>query len=220
MAFIDVLIYLKEIFFLWLSLFIAPLENLNMLWILLPVIINWGFTEFYQEKKGTNLGNAITNGVVALLVAVDWLRTSTGEFGEGQITIGLLVTYLIITGLMAIYGILIIVWGIRLKKRVRYIGRVREVTYLTLMFTPVIYGIIPLSMNVIAAIIVFFPLFYFVVEILDRLAPDPKTYQEEDNEKEYKDKLFTDVENQPPMFQAEQGNQSTGFNQYSNYPKL
>ena len=217
MAFIDILIYLKEIFFLWLSIFIAPLENLNMLWILLPVILNWIFTEFYQEKRGTNLGNAITNGVVALLVAVDWLRTATGEFSEGQIAVGLFVTYLIIAILMAIYGILIIVWGIKLKKRVKYIGRIREVTYLTLMFTPVIYGIIPLSINVIVAIVIFFPLFYFVVEVIDRMIPDPKTYDEENKEKKYKDKMFTDVQNQPPAFG--EGNQNN-LNDFSSYPKL
>ena len=163
MALIDILIYLKDIFFLWLSIFIAPLQNLNMLWILAPVFINWVFTEFYQEKKGTNLGNAITNGVVALLVAVDWMRTATGEFGKGEISGGILAAYIGISVLMGIYGMAIILWGIKLKKRVKYIGRIREVTYLTLMFTPVVYGIIELSLNVIIAIIVFFPVFYFFV---------------------------------------------------------
>lgn len=206
MAFIDILIYIWNIFLLWLSIFIAPLKNLNMLWILFPVGINWAFTEFYQEKKGTSLGNAITNGVVALLVAVDWLRTSTGAFSDGQIGIGILISYIIISLLMGMYGVAIIIWGIKLKKRVKYIGRIREVTYLTLMFTPIIYGIIELNFKVILAIIIFFPIFYFFVEILDYIIPDPKTYDEETKEKEYKDKLFTDIENQPQMFTTQQGN--------------
>lgn len=204
MAFVDTLIYIWEIFLLWLSIFFAPLKNLNMLWILLPVGINWGFTEFYQEKKGTSLGNAITNGVVALLVAVDWLRTATNIFTENQIGFTILIAYIFISVLMGIYGLSIIIWGIKLKKRVRYIGRIREVTYLTLMFTPIIYGIIPISLKVVLAIIVFFPIFYLSVEIIDRILPNPKTYEEEAGEKEYKDKLFTEIENQPPIIGSDQ----------------
>ncbi|MEK6808985.1 MAG: hypothetical protein AABY14_04830 [Nanoarchaeota archaeon] len=210
MAIIDILIYFKDIFLLWLTIFIAPLENLNMLWILLPVIVNWGFTEFYQEKKGTSLGNAITNGVVALLVSVDWLKTTISSFTEKQIGIWILLAYLTISLLMAIYGIFIIIWGIKLKKRVKYIGRIREVTYLTLMFTPIIYGIIPLNFRIILGIILFFPIFYFLVAILDRFIPDPHTYEDEQKENNYKDKLFTDIENQPSTYQTQQ----------FNYPKL
>lgn len=206
MAIIDILIYFKDIFLLWLTIFIAPLENLNMLWILLPVILNWGFTEFYQEKKGTSLGNAITNGVVALLVSVDWLKTTISLFTEKQIGIWILLAYIVIASLMAIYGVFIIIWGIKLKKRVKYIGRIREVTYLTLMFTPIIYGIIPLNLRVILGIIIYFPIFYFFVEVLDRIMPDPHTYEDEQKENNYKDKLFTDIENQPTTYQTQQFN--------------
>ena len=203
MALIDVLVYIKDIFLLWLSIFIAPLRNLNMLWILLPVIINWGFTEFYQEKKGTSMGNAITNGVVALLVGIDWLRTATGELTDKNISLSVYGTYFIISLLMVIYGLFIMVSGIMLKKRVKYIGRITEVTYFTLMFTPVIYGIVQIGFNVLIAIIVFFPVFYFVVQFFDFIIPDPKTYEQEDRENQYKNKLFTDIDKQPPMFQGD-----------------
>ena len=183
-------------------MFIAPLENLNMLWILFPVLINWAVTEFYQEKKGTSIGNAITNGVVALLVGMDWIRTATGDLANERITLSVFGTYLIISLLMISYGLFITISGIRLKKRAKYIGRITEVTYFTLMFTPIIYGIVELSFDVLVAIIVFFPVFYFIVQFLDLVIPDPKTYEQEEMENQYKNKLFTDIDNSPPMFRG------------------
>ncbi len=199
MAFIDILSYIWDVFLIWLTIFIAPLENLNMLWITLPVILNWIFTEFYQEKKGTSLGNAISNGVVALLVGIDWLRQSTNIFTAGNITIPIFISYAVISILMVIYGIAIIVWGIKLSKKAKYFGRIREVTYITLMFTPIVYGIIPLSLKIIITIFAFFPIFYFFFEVLDWIIPDPKVYNEEENEKGYKDKMFSDIEKEQPI---------------------
>ena len=202
MALINILLYIKSIFLQWLYMFIAPLENLNMLWILFPVLINWAVTEFYQEKKGTSIGNAITNGVVALLVGMDWIRTATGDLANERITLSVFGTYLIISLLMISYGLFITISGIRLKKRAKYIGRITEVTYFTLMFTPIIYGIVELSFDVLVAIIVFFPVFYFIVQFLDLVIPDPKTYEQEEMENQYKNKLFTDIDNSPPMFRG------------------
>ncbi len=196
MNFSGILVYVWDVFVLWLSIFIAPLKNLNMLWITLPVILNWIFSEFYQEKKGTSLGNAISNGVVALLVGIDWLRTSTRNFASKELSLGVFASYAAISVLMAIYGIAIITWGIKLSKKAKHFGRIREVTYITLMFTPIVYGIVPLSLKIIVVIFAFFPLFYFLVEIVDLIIPDPKTYQEEENEKGYKDKMFSEVDNE------------------------
>ena len=64
--------FIKDIF----SLLIAPIIHKELLWIIVPVYLNWVLTEVYQEKKGTSYGNAIANGFVALWVGIDWARAT------------------------------------------------------------------------------------------------------------------------------------------------
>ncbi|MBW2998374.1 hypothetical protein KY321_02435, partial [Candidatus Woesearchaeota archaeon] len=51
-------------------------------------------------------------------------------------------------------------------------GRVRETSYLLLVFTPVIYGVVNLTMKYVLTIIIFAPLFYFFFEIIDKKIPN------------------------------------------------
>ena len=164
------------------SLITAPFQNFDMLWIIVPVYLNWVFTEIYQEKHGTSLGNAISNGVVALWVGIDWARTSVNFFMDVKPTWSALLLKLLISLTMVAYGLVIIVWGIKAKKTTRLIGRIREVTYFTFIFTPIIYGAIGLDWMIFLTAIIFFPIFYFLVELLLRFVPNPTTYEEEEKE--------------------------------------
>ena len=164
------------------SLIAAPFQSFDMLWIIVPVYLNWVFTEIYQEKHGTSLGNAISNGVVALWVGIDWARTSVNFFMDIKPTWSALLLKLLISLTMVAYGLVIIVWGIKAKKTTRLIGRIREVTYFTFIFTPIIYGAIGLDWMIFLTAIIFFPIFYFLVELLLRFVPNPTTYEEEEKE--------------------------------------
>ena len=202
MAFFE---YMLHLLGTWGNLFISPLENPEMFWILIPIYLNWIFTEFYQEKKGTSLGNAISNGVIVLWVGIDWSRTLVGLLSDGKIPFdGIFFAKLIIAILMFAYGLFIIVSGIKAKKMTKLIGRVREVTYVSLMFTPIFYGVVDLSWEIILAILVFFPLFYFIVEVLDWIVPNPKTYDEEERE-EKEGKLFGKKKKGEEMMLPEEG---------------
>ena len=164
------------------SLIAAPFQSFDMLWIIVPVYLNWVFTEIYQEKHGTSLGNAISNGVVALWVGIDWARTSVNFFMDIKPTWSALLLKLLISLIMVAYGLVIIIWGIKAKKTTRLIGRIREVTYFTFIFTPIIYGAIGLDWMIFLTAIIFFPIFYFLVELLLRFVPNPTTYEEEEKE--------------------------------------
>lgn len=179
MAFVDIAIsvglYLWELFKLWLwTLFVAPFKNFDMLWVLIPIWLTWVFAEFFQEKAGTSLGNAISNAVTPFWASLDWTRSSIRFFEAGVITTGSLVSRIIIGILVFGYGIAIIVLGIKAKQIVRYIGRIREVTYLVAMFTPVIYNVVDISFKFVLSMIIFFPLFYFTIELIDYLTPEPE----------------------------------------------
>jgi hypothetical protein len=187
--------FLLDLFLSWLKLFSAPFTNYQLLWIIVPIYLNWIFTEVYQEKKGTSLGNAISNGFVPLWVGVDWGKTTYMMLQAGSIELNSIFwTKMIFSSLMIIYGIIIIILGIRVKKITHVLGKIRVVTYASLMFTPIFYGIVQLEWKILIGIAAFFPIFYFLIELIDRKLPDPKTY--EDDEKMIQPKQMIQPTNQ------------------------
>ncbi len=152
-----------------------------MLWIILPIYFVWIFTEIYQEKKGTSLGNAISNGMVALWIGADWSRVTIRFLDAGEIALDWMFFAKVGGAVFFImYGLVIIVSGIQVKKITKYIGRIREVSYLAIMFTPIIYGAVAPTVEAILAILVLFPIFYILIEVIDKYTPNPKTYDESD----------------------------------------
>ncbi len=151
-----------------------------MFWILVPVWINWFFTEFFQEKYGTSFGNAVSNGAIAILASIDWFRYTFRLYEEGIVTskLGLALKLLVAVVVLG-YGIFVIAAGIRIKTIVFYLGKIRWVTYILIMFTPVVYNVIKLNLYTLAAIALFFPLYYWVIEIFDRITPEPRLYAED-----------------------------------------
>ncbi|MBI2658313.1 hypothetical protein HYX08_06505 [Candidatus Woesearchaeota archaeon] len=167
------------IFVHWLSIFAAPFHEPEMFWIIIPVWVNWFFTEFFMEKHGTSFGNAVGNGVIPILASLDWARYLYRLLNEGIIrfTFGVFLKFTL-TSLVFGYGIFVIAAGIRIKRIVFYIGRIRWITYVLLMFTPIIYNVQKLNFYTLFAIVLFFPLYYWVIEIFDRITPEPRVYSE------------------------------------------
>jgi len=89
------------------------------------------------------------------------------------------------------YGGLIVGLGIKGNSLIKYIGRVREVTYVFAMFVPIFYNAIPFSGGHILGAILFFPLFYFVIELLDKYTPNPKAMVEDLAEEEHSNNNLT-----------------------------
>ncbi len=175
------LLFVWELFKDWLMLFAAPFTNPQMLWIIVPVLLSWIFAEFFQEKKGTSLGNAISNGVVVLWVGIDWARTTVNFITQGiSMSFWALFSKFTMSALMFAYGLLIVIDGIKTKASTKIFGRVRVVTYVILMFSPIFYDVVKFSWQFLLAIFLFFPVFYFFVELLDRIIPNPKAYEEDE----------------------------------------
>lgn len=180
-----ILASLLELFLGWLYLFAAPFLDPSLLWIIVPVYISWVFNEFYQEKIGTSFGNAITNGAVLIWAGVDWARTTTGLFHVDAF--GLILFKFILCFISVALGIFIIIEGVHMKRIVKFLGRSRNITYFILVFTPFVYNVAELSIWALIVIILFFPIYYLVIEIIDRIIPNPKIYQE-DNQNSVPDK--------------------------------
>ncbi len=168
-----------NLFLYWLSIFVAPLKQPEMFWIIIPIWINWFFTEFFIEKYGTSFGNAIGNGVIPILASIDWARYLYRLLSEGiiELTFGVFLKFSLSVAVFG-YGVFVIISGIRIKKIVFYIGRIRWITYVLVMVTPIIYNVIKFNFRAFLAIILFFPLYYWFIEFFDRITPEPKVYRE------------------------------------------
>jgi len=163
----------------WFELFAAPIMHPELLWITIPIFLSWIAAEFFQEKLSTSLGNAISNGVVVLWVGLDWVRTIINKIlfslnGVARIDWSIEITKIVIATLVFLYGAIIIIDGIRAKEYIKFFGKIREVTYVLLMFTPVMYGVVPIEWRTFLAMALFFPIFYYVIEAIDVYTPDPK----------------------------------------------
>jgi len=181
-------LYFLDLFITWVkTIFIIPFQNMEMLWLLVPIWVTWFFAEFFQEKHGTSMGNAITNSVVVIWGSIDCTRQTFRLISEGTLNYGfdVYLRFLIIL-LVLVYGIIIVVLGLRGNRVIKYIGRVREVTYVFAMFVPVFYNAIPLTLTHVVSALLFMPIFYFTIELIDRYTPNPKAVVEdlEDSGKE------------------------------------
>ncbi|MGE0793432.1 MAG: hypothetical protein AB7V77_04620 [Candidatus Woesearchaeota archaeon] len=178
----------------WLYIFISPIKNLSSLWILGPIWVSWFFAEFFQEKKGTSFGNAISNGVVPLFVGLDWTRYLTNQLikNESGFSWHIFALYFICTIVM-IYGFLIIYFGIKGKKWIRYFGRIREVTYVFVMLSPVIYNILPLTWRFVLLTIIFFPIYYYLIEFIAMFTPDPESFRKDVEGEQTSKKKFNEL---------------------------
>jgi len=178
---VNIGIYFWDLFKLWITtIFVAPFKTVDMLWLLVPVWISWFFAEFFQEKLGTSMGNAITNAVVVAWGSIDCTRQTIRLMGEGVVTgIGNIIARFSLLSIIFIYGVAIIVLGWKGNKVIKYIGRIREVTYVFAMFVPVFYNEVPLTINHFIATLLFFPIFYFTIELIDRYTPNPKAMAED-----------------------------------------
>ena len=186
-------------FLAWLSIFIGPLKNLEMLWIIVPIWVNWFFTEFFQEKEGTSMGNAVTNGGVMAWVGVDWIRYMVRMINIKELNL-VFMTYVkfFLSLLVILIGIFIIVQGVKVKKYIHFLGRVRETSYVLLMISPIIYGVIDPTWKNVLAIIIFAPLFYYIIELIDKYTPDPDTY-EDNKSKDVESDIFPKKNNENPF---------------------
>jgi len=189
--YIEIFVYFWELFKIWLyALFVIPFRQPQLLWLLTPVWLSWAFAEFFQEKQETSMGNATSNATIVLWGSIDWTRQTILLIKQNIISgFGNISIRFIIIAAIFLYGLIITSLGIKGNKIIKKIGRVREATYVLVIFTPILYGVMPITTNYIISALLFFPLFYLLVEMIDRITPNPKPI-EEDKEEASKEEGF------------------------------
>lgn len=191
-AIITILMFLWDSFRLWIhNLFLTPFQNLEVLWILVPVYLGLLVAELYQEKKGTSMGNAMSNSIIVLWGGVDFLRITINSLDKFDLHF---FSKLLISAIILVYGITILIIGFKAKEVIRYIGRIREVCYCIIIFAPLYYANVQLSWSYLFGAVFYFPLFYLAVHIIDKFVPDPQALVRDINgspSKSYEDKMLT-----------------------------
>src|SRR3989338_6290482 len=137
--------YIEALLFFWAllkewltTIFVTPFRSTDMLWLLVPVWVSWFFAEFFQEKIGTSMGNGMSNSVVVLWGSIDSIRQTVKLIGEGIIKgIGNITLRFGVIAIIFIYGAIIIVFGIKGNEIIKKIARIREITYVFVMFVPI-----------------------------------------------------------------------------------
>ena len=119
----------------------------ELLWLIVPVWLNWILTEYFQERTGTGFGNAITNGFTMFWVGLDSARTIVENLAKKGFTVS--TVNLGMVSILLIYGSLIMIQGIKGKKITHLIGRIREVTYFTTISIGIINDAVIFDVNTI-----------------------------------------------------------------------
>ncbi|MFZ8800825.1 MAG: hypothetical protein ACO2ON_01435 [Candidatus Nanopusillus sp.] len=184
------------------TIFLSTLTNEKIVWITYPVYIVWFSLELLEERIKFTYGNSLANSIIFSWVSIDWLRYIYlhNEFDNYN--------KLILTIFFLSLSIFILIASLKRKKIAKILGKTGFFAYFQIMFTPFIYGIIEFTYINFLAVIIFYPLIYFTIYVIDKLVP--KFVDEE--EKKFKE---NNIEENTDNF-AESNLQYSQQN-YSNY---
>jgi hypothetical protein len=167
------------------TIFVSTLTNVEIIWVTYPVYIVWFSMELFIERIRFTYGHSLANSIIFSWVSVDWLRHIYlhHEFDNYN--------KLILTIFFLSLSIFTLIASIKRKKIAKVLGRTGSFAYFQIMFTPFIYGIIEFTYINFLAVIIFYPLMYFAVYVIDRLVPEfieeeleGKKFEEENNEED------------------------------------
>jgi len=186
------------------TIFVSTLTNEKIIWITYPVYIVWFSLELLEERIKFTYGNSLANSIIFSWVSVDWLRYIylNNEFDDYN--------KLILTILFLSLSVLTLIASIKRKKIAKILGRTGFFAYFQIMFTPFIYGIVEFTYINFLSIIIFYPLIYFAIYVIDKLVP--KFADEEEKEEKFEEK-----NNEEDIDNFAENNLQYSQQNYSNY---
>ena len=180
------MIDIVSLFQAFLKIFISTLTNIEIIWITYPVYITWFAMEFLVERNEIRYSHSLANSIIFSWVSIDWLRhlyldNELNDYNK-----------LIITLFFLFLSIFILIASIKKKKIAKILGKTGFFSYFQIMFTPFIYGTIEFNYINFLSVIIFFPIIYLTVYIIDKLVPDfveeeEKKFEEENEENNEED---------------------------------
>jgi large-conductance mechanosensitive channel len=207
------MIDIETLFQAFLTIFISTLTNIEIIWITYPVYITWFAMEFLVERKEFRYSHSLANSIIFSWVSIDWLKhlylnNELNDYNK-----------LIITLLFLFLSLFILISSIKRKKIAKLLGKTGFFSYFQIMFTPFIYGTIEFNYINFLSVIIFFPLIYMAIYVIDKLVPE---FVEEE-EKEFEEENEENIEEEDndsfaeSNLQYNQQNYSNNYNYYNYY---
>ena len=191
------------------TIFISTLTNIEIIWITYPIYITWFAMEFLVERKEIKYSHSLANSIIFSWVSIDWLRDLylNNELNDYN--------KLIITIFFLFLSLFILIASIKRKKIAKLLGKTGFFSYFQIMFTPFIYGIIEFNYINFLSVIIFFPLIYIAVYVIDKLLPEFIEEEDEKFEEENEENNEEDNNNfAESNLQYNQQNYSNYYNYY------
>jgi len=200
------MIDIASIFQAFSTIFISTLTNVKIIWVTYPVYITWFAMEFLVERKELRYSHSLANSIIFSWVSVDWLRhlyldNELNDYNK-----------LIITLFFLFLSLFILIASIKRKRIAKILGKTGFFSYFQIMFTPLIYGIIEFNYIDFLSVIIFFPLIYITVYVIDKLLPEFIEEEEEKLEEE-----FGEENNEEDIDNFAENNLQYNQQNYSNY---
>ena len=188
------------------TIFISTITNVEIIWVTYPVYITWFAMEFLIERKELTYSHSLANSIIFSWVSIDWLRHLYLDHELNDYN------KLIITLFFLFLSLFILIASIKRKKIAKILGKTGFFSYFQIMFTPLIYGIIEFNYIDFLSIIIFFPLIYITVYVIDKLLPEFVEEEEEKFEEE-----FGEENNEEDIDNFAESNLQYNQQNYSNY---
>jgi large-conductance mechanosensitive channel len=203
------MIDIGSLFQAFLTIFISTLTNIEIIWITYPIYITWFSMEFLVERREIRYSHSLANSIIFSWVSIDWLRhlylnNELNDYNK-----------LIITLFFLFLSLFILISSIKRKKIAKILGKTGFFSYFQIMFTPFIYGTIEFNYINFLSVIIFFPLIYMTVYVIDKLVPEFVEEEEKKFEEENEENIEEDNDNfAESNLQYNQQNYSNYYNYY------
>jgi len=158
------------------AILVAPFFNFEVLWTLIPVYVAWTISELTFRKSRRSFESAFGNGLSGLWVGISWSRYL---IEQGIVLQSFLKTLFSI--FMIFYGLSVMIEAALAKKAAKLWGKNREFSFLSILVTPFIYGVLDFSITTLFASVSLFSLLWLLFIMLKRIVPEvPGALADED----------------------------------------
>lgn len=207
----DILGWLIYEFLLGLNLLSTTILNSQIVWITLPIYISWIVTAYFQEKREVQYEEVATNSTIMMYTSLNWIGYLINEFKEFNLDF---LSKIIVSILFFAISLFTLINAIKRRKVSLYLGNITTISYFQIVYTPIIYNLFELNLDVIIAILLYWPVFFFIIHklIIQKLLPDIFGKEEYSEESTYKE-----IEYSQDYYQSFESRYYTTQNQYQQY---
>ncbi len=145
----------------------APVFSFEVLWTLIPVYIAWVISELTFRTSRNTFESAFSNGLSGLWVGLSWSRYL---IEQGIVLESFIKTMLSV--FMIFYGLSVMIEAAMARKAAKVWGNNREFSFLAILLTPFIYGLLEFNLVTLLAGITLFMLFCLLFIILRQVVPE------------------------------------------------